>query len=40
MELKITTLSKTVVGRRRKHGRKLKLKETEHENGHIALRVK
>jgi hypothetical protein len=30
----------TVVGRRGRHGRKLKLKEPESENGHIALRMK
>jgi hypothetical protein len=29
-----------VVGRRGRHGRKLKLKETEPENGHEALRMK
>jgi hypothetical protein len=29
-----------VVGRRGWHGRKLKCKETEPENGHIALRMK
>jgi hypothetical protein len=30
----------TSVARRRGHGRKLKLKEIEHENGHVALRMK
>jgi hypothetical protein len=29
-----------VSGRRGWHGRKIKLKEFEHEEGHIALRVK
>jgi hypothetical protein len=29
-----------IVGRRGRHGRKLKLKETEPENGRIALRMK
>jgi hypothetical protein len=29
-----------VVGRSGRHGRKLKLKENEPENGHIALRMK
>jgi hypothetical protein len=33
-------LSHCVVGRIGRHGRKLKLKETEPENSHIALRMK
>jgi hypothetical protein len=28
------------VGKREQHGRKLKLKETGHEKGHVALRIK